>query len=136
MHPPFQEGERPKHKTGFLGLVGEKVDSIDTYKKELEEAEAKCAEISKAVLKGEGTEDAPLRGAAFVTFKRARAAALAAQAQHTKDPYVWCVRFLKSVMFVLLRLNPRRRLSRSSSQAAAAAATTSASAPIRKQRRR
>lgn len=86
-----ETAERPMHKVGFLGLIGEKVDSVDTYKKELEECDAKCLEISTAVLQGKGTEDAPLRGAAFVTFKRARSAALAAQAQHTKDPYVWRV---------------------------------------------
>lgn len=79
------------HKTGLLGLVGEKVDSIDTWRKELEETEAKCAEVSRAVLQGRGTEGAPLRPAAFVTFRSARSAALAAQAQHVQNPYAWRV---------------------------------------------
>lgn len=41
-------------------------------------------------LLGRTVEDAPLRPAAFVTFRRPRTAALAAQTLHAHDPYIWC----------------------------------------------
>lgn len=41
-------------------------------------------------LLGKKVRDAPLRPAAFVTFRRPRTAALAAQTLHTGDPYTWC----------------------------------------------
>lgn len=78
------------HKTGPLGLWGAKVDSIDTYTKELEEVEKECEEMSKGILEGKGHKGAPLRRAAFVTFHSAKHATMAAQCQHVEDPNKWC----------------------------------------------
>lgn len=135
-----QEGARPTHKKGPLGCLGiagrcgtTVVDSVDSFRAELEEDEARitrvrhevltdrelvpmppefytakglqrrfrksvetaaetfgvAAPLKKLPLLGKSVEGAPLRPAAFVTFRRARTAALAAQALHMQDPYAW-----------------------------------------------
>lgn len=79
------------HRTGFLGLFGPKVDSIDFYTKELDELEKECEEISTGILEGKGHKSAKLRRAAFVTFHSAKQATVAAQCQMSHNPGKWRV---------------------------------------------
>jgi len=59
-------GARPMHKLGFMGLWGEKVDSLEYYEKELEEVNGKIVE-----LKG---KERGFAHAAIVTFETIRVA--------------------------------------------------------------
>jgi len=79
------KSERPKHKTGLLGCVGETVDSIETYTAELKQKH-QALEALAAAYDEPGKE--PLqRNAAFVTFNDAKMAALAAQVTHSLSPF-------------------------------------------------
>ncbi|XP_078445970.1 hyperosmolality-gated Ca2+ permeable channel 1.2-like [Wolffia australiana] len=77
--------KRPTHKTGFLGLWGERVDSIDYYTAEIERlSEEEVAE--RARIRKSSKYVMP---AAFVSFKSRWAAAVCAQTQQTRDPGIW-----------------------------------------------
>ncbi len=82
-------GRRPTHRTGFLGLVGPRVDSLDTYAAQLTETDLQLSATRAALLAGAATPDAPGRSAAFVTFATPRDAAVAAQAVLSRDPFTW-----------------------------------------------
>ena len=79
---------RQTRRTGLLGLLGPKEDLIEGIAKELSVLQSQLDAARRSVLTGQRCEDAPLRRAAFVSFKCARDASIAAQAQHAMDPYV------------------------------------------------
>ena len=82
-------GRRPTHRTGFLGVVGPRVDSLEAYGAALADVEARLEAARAALLAGAPTEDAPGRSAAFVTFATPRQAAVAAQVLVSRDPFIW-----------------------------------------------
>ncbi len=67
------DGVRPTHKTGFLGLVGAKVDSIDYYNEKLKEL---IPNLEKERTRAPAEEE---QGAAFAFFSDRRSAAEASQ---------------------------------------------------------
>lgn len=79
------EGTRPTNKTGFLGLVGEKVDTIDYCNEKINELAAKLETEQKVTLK-EKQQDA-----AVVFFTNRVAAASAAQSLHAQIVDTWTV---------------------------------------------
>ena len=125
--------QRPTHRLGFLGLWGEKVDSIDWVREEIricsqlldegrkiidQEAEAKeagCSSKGKdAILrtaKGNGQESRyrPMNSA-FITFNRQIAAHLAAQALLHHKPYAMSNKYTEvnpaDVIWSNLCMNP------------------------------
>lgn len=72
---PGSDGVRPMHKTGTLGLVGPKVDSITYWTDKIRELTPQLEEEKKRVL-GDAKEDA-----ALVFFNDRLAAAEAAQVE-------------------------------------------------------
>jgi hypothetical protein len=79
------DGVRPTHKTGFLGLVGAKVDSIDYYNEKLKELIPNLEKERTRALADEG------QGAAFAFFSDRRSAAEASQVVHSPDALKWQV---------------------------------------------
>ncbi|WVY92924.1 hypothetical protein V8G54_032012 [Vigna mungo] len=79
------EGTRPTNKTGFLGLVGEKVDSIDYYNDKINELVTKLESEQKVTLR-EKQQDA-----ALVFFSSRVVAASAAQSLHAQMVDTWSV---------------------------------------------
>ncbi|KAJ8442337.1 hypothetical protein Cgig2_011260 [Carnegiea gigantea] len=77
--------KRPTTKTGFLGLWGQKVDSVDYYTAEVERLTKEVAEERERV------EQDPkcVMPAAFVSFKTRWGAAVCAQTQQTRNPTIW-----------------------------------------------
>lgn len=77
--------KRSMTKTGFLGLWGQKVDSIDYYTEEVERLTKEIAEERERV------EQDPkcVMPAAFVSFKTRWGAAVCAQTQQTRNPTIW-----------------------------------------------
>ncbi|KAK4778461.1 hypothetical protein SAY86_005989 [Trapa natans] len=79
------EGTRPTNKTGLLGLVGEKVDSIDYYNEKINEIIPKWEAEQKATLREKQ------QGAAIVFFTSRVTAASAAQSLHAQMVDSWTV---------------------------------------------
>ncbi|XP_014518442.1 CSC1-like protein ERD4 [Vigna radiata var. radiata] len=79
------EGTRPTNKTGFLGLIGEKVDSIDYYNDKINELVTKLESEQKVTLR-EKQQDA-----ALVFFSSRVVAASAAQSLHAQMVDTWSV---------------------------------------------
>ncbi|KAL6282697.1 hypothetical protein ACE6H2_013626 [Prunus campanulata] len=79
------EGKRPTNKTGFLGLCGNKVDSIDYYTEKINELIPKLETEQKATLR-EKQENA-----ALVFFTNRVTAASAAQTLHAQIVDTWTV---------------------------------------------
>jgi hypothetical protein len=79
------DGVRPTHKTGFLGLVGAKVDSIDYYNEKLKEL---IPNLEKERTRALADEQ---QGAAFAFFSDRRSAAEASQVVHSPDALKWQV---------------------------------------------
>ncbi|XVF52091.1 hypothetical protein PTKIN_Ptkin04bG0237100 [Pterospermum kingtungense] len=77
--------KRPTTKTGFLGLWGERVDSIDFYKRQINEFDKKMAVERQKVLK----DPKSILPVAFVSFKSRWGAAVCAQTQQSKNPTLW-----------------------------------------------
>ncbi|XVE65375.1 hypothetical protein DITRI_Ditri07aG0175700 [Diplodiscus trichospermus] len=77
--------KRPTKKTGFLGLWGERVDSIDFYKQQIKEFDKKMAVEREKVLK----DPKCILPVAFVSFKSRWGAAVCAQTQQSKNPTLW-----------------------------------------------
>ncbi|WVZ07975.1 hypothetical protein V8G54_021321 [Vigna mungo] len=73
------------HQTGFMGLVGTKVDAIDHYTKSIETLSKEEAEERETVI---NNPDA-IMPAAFVSFKTRWGAVVCAQTQQTSDPTIW-----------------------------------------------
>ncbi|KAM5587574.1 hypothetical protein ABKV19_006156 [Rosa sericea] len=79
------EGTRPTNKTGFLGLCGAKVDSIEYYTKKINETIPKLEAEQKATLREKQLN------AAIVFFTSRAAAASAAQSLHAQMVDKWTV---------------------------------------------
>lgn len=82
---PGSDGVRPMHKTGFMGLLGPKVDSIEFWTKKIHELTPQLEEARKKC-KAEANEDA-----ALVFFNERLAAAQAAQSVHAAYALEWQV---------------------------------------------
>lgn len=69
------EGERPMHKTGFMGMLGPKVDSIEYWR-------ARCEELAPQLQAEQiRTRQDLEQDAAFVIFNDRRSATEASQVQ-------------------------------------------------------
>ncbi|KAK3432736.1 hypothetical protein EUGRSUZ_D00261 [Eucalyptus grandis] len=79
------EGVRPTNKTGFLGLIGEKVDSIEYYSEKISELTPKLEAEQIATLRDKQ------QAAALVFFTNRVTAASAAQSLHATMPDKWIV---------------------------------------------
>ncbi|TYH06754.1 hypothetical protein ES288_A08G178600v1 [Gossypium darwinii] len=77
--------KRPTKKTGFLGLWGKRVDSIDFYKQQIKEFDKNMALERQKVLK----DTKSILPVAFVSFKSRWGAAVCAQTQQSKNPTLW-----------------------------------------------
>ncbi|KAJ0970873.1 hypothetical protein J5N97_018832 [Dioscorea zingiberensis] len=77
--------KRPTRNTGFLGLCGERVDSIDFYTEKIRELDKRIASERQRVLK----DPKAIMPVAFVTFDSRWAAAVCAQTQQSKNPTQW-----------------------------------------------
>ncbi|XP_052728193.1 CSC1-like protein At4g02900 [Vigna angularis] len=76
---------RPTTRTGFMGLLGTKVDAIDHYTESIETLSKEEAEARETVI---NNPDA-IMPAAFVSFKTRWGAVVCAQTQQTSDPTIW-----------------------------------------------
>ena len=79
------EGTRPTNKTGFLGLVGKKVDTIEYCNEKINELEARLESEQKVTLR-EKQQDA-----AVVFFSSRVVAASASQSLHAQMVDTWSV---------------------------------------------
>jgi hypothetical protein len=79
------EGERPMHKTGWMGLFGPKVDSIDYWRAKSEELTPQVQAEQKR------TRQDLEQDAAFVIFNDRRSATEASQAVHAPHALRWKV---------------------------------------------
>lgn len=79
------EGVRPTHKTGLLGLIGKKVDSIEFYSEKINELVPKLESEQKATLREKQ------KNAALVFFNNRTTAASAAQNLHAQIVDKWTV---------------------------------------------
>ncbi|KAL0312400.1 UNVERIFIED_CONTAM: CSC1-like protein [Sesamum radiatum] len=77
--------KRPKGKRGFLGLWGERVDSIDYYKDQIKDLDKKLTTERQKILK----DPKSVTPAAFVSFNSRWGAAVCAQTQQSKNPTLW-----------------------------------------------
>ncbi|KAI4303694.1 hypothetical protein MLD38_039294 [Melastoma candidum] len=78
-------GRKPTHKTGFLGLIGEKVDSIEFYNEKINELLPKLEAERKVTLKDKQ------QPSAIVFFTNRVAAAAASQSLHAPLVDTWTV---------------------------------------------
>ncbi|XP_062023313.1 CSC1-like protein At4g02900 [Rosa rugosa] len=76
---------RPTTKTGFLGLLGDKVDAIDYYTTEIE----KLSEEEKKERERVASDPEAIMPAAFVSFKSRWGAAVCAQTQQSSNATIW-----------------------------------------------
>ncbi|KAK8349765.1 hypothetical protein V6Z12_A06G165200 [Gossypium hirsutum] len=79
------EGKRPTNKTGFLGLCGKQVDSIEYYNEKIKKMTQKLEAEQKVTLREKQL------GAALVFFTDRVTAALAAQSLHAQMVDKWTV---------------------------------------------
>ncbi|KAK7245626.1 hypothetical protein RIF29_40474 [Crotalaria pallida] len=79
------QGTRPTNKTGFLGLIGKKVDSIEYYNEKINELVAKLESEQKVTLREKQ------QNAAIVFFSNRVVAASAAQSLHAQVVDHWSV---------------------------------------------
>ncbi|KAL4385775.1 hypothetical protein GQ457_15G008020 [Hibiscus cannabinus] len=77
--------KRLTKKIGFLGLWGERVDSIDFYKQQIKEFDKQMELERQKVLK----DSKSILPVAFVSFKSRWGAAVCAQTQQSKNPTLW-----------------------------------------------
>ncbi|WCJ21495.1 ERD (early-responsive to dehydration stress) family protein [Euphorbia peplus] len=76
---------KPTTKTGFMGLIGKRVDAIEYYIAELEKiSEEERGEREKVI-----SDPTAVIPAAFVSFKSRWAAAVCAQTQQSSNPTIW-----------------------------------------------
>ncbi|KAL6002390.1 hypothetical protein ACLOJK_034322 [Asimina triloba] len=71
--------------SGFLGLFGKRVDSIEFYKQQITELEKKTASERQKILK----DPRAIMPVAFVSFNSRWGAAVCAQTQQSKNPTLW-----------------------------------------------
>ncbi|KAL1169583.1 hypothetical protein V6Z11_A05G156200 [Gossypium hirsutum] len=79
------QGTRPTNRTGFLGLCGKKVDSIEYYNEKIKELTQKLEAEQKVTLREKQ------QGSALVFFTSRVTAALAAQSLHAQMVDNWTV---------------------------------------------
>ncbi|KAG8385244.1 hypothetical protein BUALT_Bualt03G0021900 [Buddleja alternifolia] len=79
------QGPRPTKKTGFLGLIGEKVDAIEYYDKKIKELILKLEAEQKVILKDKQ------QCAAVIFFNNRLTAAAASQCLHDTMVDTWTV---------------------------------------------
>ncbi|XP_055821038.1 CSC1-like protein At1g32090 [Solanum dulcamara] len=77
--------KRPTKKKGFLGLWGERIDSIDYYKQQLKDFDRRLTMERDSILK----DSKSIMPAAFVSFNSRCGAAVCAQTQQSKNPTLW-----------------------------------------------
>ncbi|KAK8945521.1 hypothetical protein KSP40_PGU011059 [Platanthera guangdongensis] len=77
--------KRPTTKIGFLGLWGERVDSIDYYRQRINVLDKRIASERQKILK----DSKAILPVAFVTFDSRWGAAVCAQTQQSKNPTLW-----------------------------------------------
>ncbi|KAK7285389.1 hypothetical protein RJT34_20158 [Clitoria ternatea] len=76
---------RPTTRTGFMGILGTKVDAIDYYTSVIDDLSKQEAAERENVVKDPNA----VVPAAFVSFKTRWGAAVCAQTQQTSDPTIW-----------------------------------------------
>ncbi|QCD97659.1 glycogen debranching enzyme [Vigna unguiculata] len=76
---------RPTTRTGFMGLLGTKVDAIDHYTESIDTLSKEEAAERESVV---NNPDA-IMPAAFVSFKTRWGAVVCSQTQQTSDPTIW-----------------------------------------------
>ncbi|XP_065878543.1 CSC1-like protein At1g32090 [Euphorbia lathyris] len=77
--------KRPTRKIGFLGLWGERVDSIDYYKHQMQDFEKRMTLEREKILK----DTKSMLPVAFISFNSRWGAAVCAQTQQSKNPTFW-----------------------------------------------
>ncbi|CAM8891042.1 unnamed protein product [Rhodiola kirilowii] len=77
--------KRPSMKTGFFGLLGNKVDAIEYYESEIERLSKKISDERDRITNNPKS----IMPAAFVSFKTRWGAAVCAQTQQSRNPTVW-----------------------------------------------
>ncbi|XP_061952803.1 CSC1-like protein At1g32090 [Populus nigra] len=77
--------KRPTRKKGFLGLWGERVDSIEHYKQQMKHLEKNMASERQTILK----DSKSILPVSFVSFNSRWGAAVCAQTQQSKNPTLW-----------------------------------------------
>ncbi|XP_047972927.1 CSC1-like protein At1g32090 isoform X1 [Salvia hispanica] len=77
--------KRPTRKKGFLGLWGERVDSIDYFEQQIKDLDEQVKIEREKVMK----DPKAVTRAAFVSFKTRWGAAVCAQTQQSKNPTLW-----------------------------------------------
>uniref|UniRef100_A0A2N9GUF8 CSC1/OSCA1-like 7TM region domain-containing protein n=1 Tax=Fagus sylvatica TaxID=28930 RepID=A0A2N9GUF8_FAGSY len=73
------------HQTGFLGLCGDSVDSIDFYTSKIEGLSEEIASEREKIM----NNPKHIMPAAFVSFKTRWGAAVCAQTQQSRNPTIW-----------------------------------------------
>ncbi|KAM5580580.1 calcium permeable stress-gated cation channel 1 [Rosa sericea] len=76
---------RPLTKTGFLGLLGKRVDGIDHYTSEVERLSKEISSERDKITNNPKS----IMPSAFVSFKTRWGAAVCAQTQQTRNPTIW-----------------------------------------------
>ncbi|KIY65025.1 DUF221-domain-containing protein [Cylindrobasidium torrendii FP15055 ss-10] len=103
------QAQRPTHKLGFLGLFGEKVDSIEWARKEIQETTALLME-GRRKLADRSDDTYPAINSAFITFNKQISAHLGAQILMHHEPYRMTGRYIEiepeDVIWSNLGMNP------------------------------
>ncbi|KAG2712144.1 hypothetical protein I3760_04G111700 [Carya illinoinensis] len=79
------QSKRPSSRTSFLGLCGDRVDSIDFYTSKIENFSEEIATERDKIINNPKS----IMPAAFVSFKTRWAAAVCAQTQQSRNPTTW-----------------------------------------------
>ncbi|CAA0838819.1 CSC1-like protein [Striga hermonthica] len=77
--------KKPTRKKGFLGLWGERVDSIDFYEEQIKDIDKRLTMEREKAMK----DPKSIMPAAFVSFDSRWGAAVCAQTQQSKNPTLW-----------------------------------------------
>ncbi|CAK9321460.1 unnamed protein product [Citrullus colocynthis] len=77
--------KRPTTKTGWFGLCGRRVDSIEYYKQKMKDLDARMALERQKIIK----DPKSILPVAFVLFDSRWGAAVCAQTQQSKNPTLW-----------------------------------------------
>ncbi|KAF8409604.1 hypothetical protein HHK36_005682 [Tetracentron sinense] len=79
------QSKRPLTKTGYLSLLGDRVDAIDFYTSEIERLSKEIAFERERITNNSKS----VMPAAFVSFKTRWGAAVCAQTQQSRNPTIW-----------------------------------------------
>ncbi|KAJ6308410.1 hypothetical protein OIU76_018068 [Salix suchowensis] len=88
--------KRPTQNKGFLGLWGERVDSIEYYKQQMKHLEKNMALERQKILK----DSKSILPVSFVSFNSRWGAAVCAQTQQSKNPTLWLTNWAPEPPFV------------------------------------